>query len=79
MFKRWLKGRASSALSSENSRLLTEQEVARSWRQLFHKGAELTDERLERAETLLEEMRDESPLRLRLGLELQELRKMQHA
>jgi hypothetical protein len=53
--------------------LLTEQEVSRSWRKLF-KDAQLTPEVIERAEALLDELRPESPLRHRLGLELDELR-----
>jgi hypothetical protein len=53
--------------------LLTEQEVARSWSQLFKsKNVELAA--FDRAEQLLEELRPESPLRLRLTLELDELR-----
>lgn len=53
--------------------MLTEQEVARSWRKLFS-GMEVTQESLDKAEQLLEELRYESPLRLRLGEELEELR-----
>jgi hypothetical protein len=53
--------------------LLTEQEVARSWSQLFKsKNIELAA--FDRAEQLLEELRPESPLRHRLSLELDELR-----
>jgi hypothetical protein len=63
----------------EDPGLLTEQEVARSWRQLFHKGAELSEDRFARAEALLEELRPESPLRLRLTRELDDLRKVQPA
>jgi len=59
--------------------LLTEQEVSRSWRQLFQKGVELNEERFERADALLEELRPESPLRLRLSRELAELRRVQPA
>jgi hypothetical protein len=55
--------------------LLTEQEVARSWRQIFTNGIE-TDA-FDRAEQLLDELRPESPLRHRLMLELDELRKKQ--
>jgi hypothetical protein len=58
--------------------LLTEQEVARSWRQLLQ-NTELTEDRLQRAEALLDELRPESPLRLRLMRELEELRRLQHA
>lgn len=53
--------------------LLTEQEVARSWRKLFN-GTEVTQDSLDKAERLLDELRYESPLRHRLGEELEELR-----
>jgi hypothetical protein len=52
--------------------VLTEQEVSRSWARLL-KG-EVTGESLGKAESLLEELRPESPLRHRLGRELDELR-----
>jgi hypothetical protein len=55
--------------------LLTEQEIARSWRKLF-KGREIDDDVLEKAGALLDELRPESPLRHRLGEELDELRKL---
>jgi len=55
--------------------LLTEQEVARSWRQIFTNGIEA--DAFDRAEQLLDELRPESPLRHRLMLELEELRKKQ--
>jgi hypothetical protein len=54
--------------------LLTEQEISRTWRSLFRGAAECTDETLTKAEQLLEELRPESPLRHRLGVELDELR-----
>lgn len=54
--------------------LLTEQEIARSWRRLFS-TSEVNDETLNKAESLLDELRPESPLRHRLGAELDELRK----
>jgi hypothetical protein len=53
--------------------LLSEQEVARSWSQMF-KGRTLEPASFERAEQLLEELRPESPLRHRLTVELEELR-----
>ena len=56
--------------------LLTEQEVARSWSQIF-KGSKFESEAFNRAEELLEELRPESPLRHRLTLELEELRTLQ--
>jgi predicted DNA-binding WGR domain protein len=55
--------------------LLTEKEVARSWGQIFKKGQVAADS-FDRAEELLEELRSESPLRHRLSLELEELRKI---
>jgi hypothetical protein len=54
--------------------LLTEQEIARSWRRLFS-TSEINEEILNKAESLLDELRPESPLRHRLGTELDELRK----
>jgi hypothetical protein len=55
-------------------RLLTEQEVSRSWCQLFSNN-EASDETVAKAESLLDELRPESPLRLRLDVELAEIRK----
>jgi len=54
--------------------VLTEREVAHSWAQLLKGG--ITAETLGKAELLLEELRPESPLRHRLGLELDELREL---
>lgn len=53
--------------------MLTENEVSRSWRQMF-KGGELSSATFERAERLLDELRPESPLLHRLTIELEELR-----
>jgi hypothetical protein len=53
--------------------LLTEQQISRSWRKLFTKG-EISDDMIEKAEALLDELRPESPLRHRLRTELDELR-----
>jgi hypothetical protein len=53
--------------------LLTEQEISRAWRSLF-RGADRTDRLFAKAEELLDELRPESPLRHRLGAELDELR-----
>jgi hypothetical protein len=53
--------------------LLTEQEISRAWRTLF-RGTQCTNEVLDKAEQLLNELRPESPLRHRLGTELEELR-----
>lgn len=55
--------------------MLTEQEVARSWRVLFG-GTEVNSETFDKAETLLDELRPESPLRHRLSVELEELRRI---
>ena len=54
--------------------MLTEQEVSRSWQKLLKGG--LTDETFSKAESLLDELRPESPLRHRLSCELDELREM---
>lgn len=55
--------------------MLTEQEITRSWRRLF--GAkEVTKDTFDKAEALLDELRAESPLRHRLGAELDELKKI---
>ncbi len=54
--------------------MLTEQEVVRSWSKLF-KG-EKSSETFDKAELLLDELRPESPLRHRLGTELEELREL---
>jgi hypothetical protein len=58
----------------EGVRVLTEQEVARSWAGLWK--AEVTSETFDRAEVLLDELRPESPLRHRLTRELVELREL---
>lgn len=55
--------------------MLTEQEVSRSWQKLFT-GGEVTKETFTKAETLLDELRPESPLYHRLTAELAEIRKM---
>jgi len=61
-------------MTAETFRLLTEQEVSRSWSNLF-RGSELSDDLVVRAEQLLDELRPESPLRHRLDVELDEIRK----
>ena len=53
--------------------MLTEQEISRAWRSLF-RVHDCTDEVFAKAEELLDELRPESPLRHRLGTELDELR-----
>jgi hypothetical protein len=55
--------------------LLTESEVTRSWNKLFKTGV-FDDANFERAEALLDELRPTSPLRHRLGSELEELRQL---
>jgi hypothetical protein len=55
--------------------LLTEQEVSRSWSQMF-RGKDLQPVTFERAEQLLDELRPESPLRHRLNMELEEHRRL---
>ena len=59
---------------AERYSVLTEQEVSRSWARLF-KG-EKSGETFAKAEALLDELRPESPLRHRLGIELEELREL---
>jgi hypothetical protein len=55
--------------------LLTEQEISRAWRSLFRGAISgYTSETFAKAELLLDELRPESPLRHRLGTELEELR-----
>jgi hypothetical protein len=54
--------------------LLTEKEVSRSWSRMFT-TSEIELVTFERAELLLDELRPESPLRHRLMMELEELRK----
>jgi hypothetical protein len=56
--------------------LLTDHEIARSWRSLFQRN-EFTEETFAKAEALLDELRPENPLRHRLRAELAELRRRQ--
>ena len=60
---------------SREVQLLTEAEVQRSFRRLFS-GSDFDADAIEKAEAMLEELRAESPLRHRLSLELDELRKL---
>jgi len=55
--------------------LLTEQEISRNWQALF-RDRKYDEETFSRAEALLDELRAESPLRHRLGAELDELRNL---
>ena len=59
--------------------MLTEAEVQRSFRNLFKNKDVPSPETFDRAEALLEELRAESPLRHRLSVELEEIRKMHAA
>ncbi len=58
--------------------MLTESEVQRSFRNLF-KNKDVAADVFEKAEALLDELRAESPLRHRLSLELEEIRKLHTA
>lgn len=58
--------------------MLTEAEVQRSFRKLFT-GDETRPDDFEKGEALLDELRPESPLRHRLGVELEELRKLRES
>jgi hypothetical protein len=64
--------------SREERHLLTESEVQRSFRNLF-KSRDVAPDVFEKAEALLDELRAESPLRHRLSLELEEIRKLHTA
>ncbi len=58
--------------------MLTESQVERSFRNLFNSPDFPTDA-LDKADKLIDELRPESPLRLRLSGELEELRKVRIA
>ena len=58
--------------------MLTENEVQRSFRNLF-KSTDVPPDTFDKAESLLEELRAESPLRHRLSVELEEIRKLHTA
>jgi hypothetical protein len=57
--------------------MLSERDVTTLWRALF-KDQEITAATLSKAKALLNKLRPESPLRLRLGAELEEMRAMLH-
>ena len=57
--------------------MLTEAEVQRTFNRMMKTG--VSPETLDKAEELLDELRAESPLRHRLSIELDELRKMHAA
>jgi hypothetical protein len=62
----------------EELALLTESEVQRSFRNLF-KSKDVAPDTFDKAEALLDELRAESPLRHRLSIELEEIRKLHTA
>jgi hypothetical protein len=53
---------------------MDERDVLRAWRELFHNG-KITSETLVQAEEFLDGLSGESPLRIRLATELEELQK----
>jgi hypothetical protein len=55
--------------------LLTEHQIAQTWRSLFRDGSG-DEDTFAKAEALLDELRAESPLRHRLESELAELRRL---
>ena len=55
--------------------LLTESEVQKNFRKVLT-GTEISDESIEKAEGLIDQLRFESPLRHRLTVELDEIRKL---
>lgn len=55
--------------------MLSESDVQQSYRQLVYRN-DIDEKAIDRAEQLLDELRPESPLRIRLWKELQELRKL---
>lgn len=66
--------RATASFGGKGVRLLTEQQIGRSWHKLLTKH-ELDDQTMAKAKALLDGLRPESPLRHRLQAELDELRK----
>jgi hypothetical protein len=67
--------RLSLSVIATRCELLTEQEISRSWRNLF-RAKVLNEETFTQAQRLLDELRPESPLRHRLETELEELRSL---
>ena len=53
--------------------MLYERDVTRLWQQLFHDQT-VTSQTLAKAESLVDELHPESPLRLRLSTELEDIR-----
>lgn len=58
--------------------MLTEEQVQRSFRKLFQ-ATEVSEDSIEKADALIDQLRLESPLRHRLSEELDELRKLRVA
>jgi hypothetical protein len=58
--------------------MLNERDATRLWQQLF-RGQTITSQTLTEAESILNELSDESPLRLRLSTELEEVRRLHEA
>lgn len=54
---------------------MDERDATRLWQQLF-RGQTITSETLAKAESVVNELSEESPLRLRLSTELEEIRKL---
>ena len=61
--------------SNNEDSMLTEHDVLTLWRQLFQ-DHEINDTTLTQAEELLDNLRPESPLRLRLATELDDIQKL---
>jgi hypothetical protein len=55
--------------------MLSEQTIANRWTSLFQ-GGHVTSETIRSAEEMIDQLPPESPLRVRLGDELRELRKL---
>lgn len=55
--------------------MLDERDATRMWQQLF-RGQTVTSQTLVEAETIVNGLRPESPLRLRLSTELEEIRRL---
>jgi hypothetical protein len=70
--------RAALRVTQREVNLLTENEVQRSFRNLFNRK-DVPPDTFDKAEALLEELRAESPLRHRLSVELEDIRKLHTA
>lgn len=55
--------------------MLDERDATRLWQQLF-RGQAITSQTLAKAASVVDELNPESPLRLRLATELEEIRKL---